>query len=498
MKKKLMLINPHPAGRYGEEDIRVIVQMPLNLAYVAAHTPRDNWDVDLIDETRDAAVDGDGRLTFDADLVGITALTYQAPRSYLIAQKCRENGIPVIMGGTHATTATQEAAQHVDTVVVGEAEGVWPRVLADFYRGEMSPLYDGGFPTLDYLKVRPDRSLFKDKYQYRFSSIVTTKGCPWNCEFCSVPLSSGKTYRERDVEDVLDEMEETPFKGLMFAEDNFYGYMPKSNARARELFKRMVERGIHKDWFGFTQFSTGQDPEALKYMSESGCLGFLIGMESTDEQVLRKLRKGSNLKTGVNNYPVAIKNIHDAGMVVWASVIWGADFQTKDCFKMMTDYILEHSIDILTFGIHCPFPGTPLFKRMVTENRMLRSNYPEDWLYYDTAHLTHTLSHMSFDDFVEGMQYVYDHIYGEENLRNRFVRTLKENGSRRTAMFAYKVGCDWDKVFRQVMDNLYKLQESGLYDRVMRERGLSWSSQISVPAQPPAAAPIVRIATAAN
>lgn len=470
--KKLVLINPHPAGRYGEEDIRVIVQMPLNLAYIAAYTPRDEWEVDLIDETQEAAVDADGNLTFEADLVGITCLTYQATRAYEIATACQRAGVTVVMGGTHATTAPDEAARYCDSVVVGEAESIWPQALADWEKGELKEKYDGGFPELSFLRRYPDRDLFRDKYKYKYSSIITTKGCPWKCEFCSVPLSQGREFRERDVEDVLDEMEAIPYRGLMFAEDNFYGYKPESNARARKLFRRMVERGIYKDWFGFTQFSTGHDPEALKYMSESGCLGFLIGMESTDEQVLKKLRKGSNIKTGVENYASAIENIHDAGMIVWASVIWGADFQTKDCFKSMVDYILDHSIDVLTFGIHCPFPETALFKRMVKENRLLRPNFPEDWFYYDTAHLTHTLSHMTLDEFIEGMQYVYDHLYGEENLKQRFVKSLKANGDRRTAMFAYKVGCDWDKVFRQVMENLYELRESGLYERVMKENGL--------------------------
>ncbi len=473
MKKKLVLINPHPKGRHGEEDIRVIVQMPLNLAYIAAHTPREHWDIDLIDEIHEAALDDEGRLTFDADLVGITSLTYQAPRAYAIAKQCREKGIPVVFGGTHATTAREEAMNHVDAVVVGEAEPIWAKVLHDFEQGSLAKLYDGDFPDLAYMRRHPDRELFQGKYGYKYSSIVTTKGCPWRCEFCSVPMSSGRTYRERDVEDVLDEMEATPFRGLMFAEDNFYGYKPDSNARARRLFRGMVERGIRKDWFGFSQFSTGHDVDALKDMSESGCLGMLIGMESTDPEVLKKLRKGSNLKTGVENYPSAIKNIHDNGMIVWASVIWGADFQTKDSFKIMTDYILEHSIDILTFGIHCPFPSTPLFKRMEQENRLLRDNFPDDWCYYDTAHLTHTLSHMSLDDFIEGMQYVYDNLYAGRALRERFVKSLKANGSRRTAMFAYKVSSDWDKVFRQVLDNLHALRESGLYERTMKERGLT-------------------------
>ena len=122
--------------------------MPLNLAYVAAHTPRDQWEVDLIDETRDLAVDEAGQLTFGADLVGITSPTYQAPRAYLIAEKCRENGIPVVMGGTHATTTFEEASGFVDAVVVGEAEGVWPQLLADFDRGASSnPTTRAGSPS---------------------------------------------------------------------------------------------------------------------------------------------------------------------------------------------------------------------------------------------------------------------------------------------------------------------------------------------------------------
>lgn len=468
---KLTLINPHPAGRFGEEDIRVIVQMPLNLAYVAAHTPED-WEVDLIDETRECALDENDQLTFDADLVGITSLTYQAPRAYAIARAAKKKGIPVVFGGTHATTATEEASGIVDAVVVGEAEGVWGRLLSDFAKGELGGVYDGGFPELDYLETRPRRDLFQDKYGYKYSSIITTKGCPWKCSFCSVPLAQGRAFRERSVEDVLAEMEETPFQGLMFAEDNFYGYKESSNARARELFRGMVQRGIRKDWFGFTQFSTGHDTEALADMSASGCLGFLIGMESTDEQVLKRISKGSNIKTGVENYPSAIRNIHDNGMIVWASVIWGADFQKAEHFYSMTDYILEHSIDVLTFGVHTPFPKTALHKRLTQENRIFRTNYPDDWYYYDTAHLTHTLSHMTLDEFIDGMQYVYDHLYGQDNLKKRFKQSLAATGEMRTAMFAYKVGSDWDKVFRQVLDNLHELRESGLYERVMRERGL--------------------------
>ena len=474
MKKKLVLINPHPKGRHGEEDIRVIVQMPLNLAYIAAHTPREKWDIDLIDEIHEAALDDDGKLTFDADLVGITSLTYQAPRAYKIAEQCKLRGIPVVFGGTHATTARDEAANLVDSVVVGEAEPVWGKLLEDFERGELQKLYDGDFPDLEYMQVHPDRDLFKEKYGYKFSSIVTTKGCPWRCEFCSVPMSSGRTYRERDIEDVLDEMEATPFRGLMFAEDNFYGYKPDSNARARRLFRGMVERGIKKDWFGFSQFSTGHDLEALKDMSESGCLGMLIGMESTDPQVLKKLRKGSNLKTGVENYPSAIQNIHDNGMIVWASVIWGADFQTKGLLqghdRLHPGALHRHPDlrDPLPLPVHAAVQAhgrgeAPAAGQLPRRLVVLRHRPPDPhpcptcrWTTSSRACSTCTTT----------------------STRAVPCGSVSSSPSRRTAaaarpMFAYKVSSDWDKVFRQVLDNLYALRESGLYERTMKERGLT-------------------------
>src|SRR3990167_7750591 len=207
----------------------------------------------------------------------------------------------VIMGGIHASVVTEEAANYVDAVFVGEAEEVWPQVIKDFEEGKLKKVYQGGLPPLSLMKkvypnreflkkkynykfrsevwpqvikdfeegklkkvyqgglpplslmkkVYPNREFLKKKYNYKFSSIVTTKGCPNYCDFCSVPTFQGRKFRERPYEDVLDEMAATDYKGLMLAEDNFYGHGKKSNERARDLFKGMVERGIHKDWLGF-------------------------------------------------------------------------------------------------------------------------------------------------------------------------------------------------------------------------------------------------------
>ncbi len=466
-----MLINPHPPGNRGEEDIKVIVQMPLNLAYISALTPKDEWEVDLIDEAIEPAIDDDGSLRFDADLVGITTLTYQAPRAYKIADAARQAGMKVVFGGAHTTTNPDEVSRHADAIVKGEAEPVWDLFLADYERGKLEPVYEGGLADLSILKqVRPDRDLCTDKYGYKFSSIVTTKGCPWRCEFCCVPIIQGHKYRMRPVEDILDEMEEIPYRGLMLAEDNFYGYSKEANAHARALFKGMVERGIQKTWFGFTQFSTGLDPEGLDYMARSGGLGMLIGIETTDAQILRKLRKGPNLKIGVDHFGTAIDNIHKAGMIVWGSMIFGADGEGPDTFKRAVDFVLESGIDVMTFGLLTSMPGTHLGKRLASEGRAIRQNFPDDWIYYNSGHLTHILESMSLDEFIDGMQYVYDNLFNKQILRERAFAGRRRTGNSFSSMFAYRINLDWKGVFEHVLKNLRLLQESGIYHEAELQR----------------------------
>src|SRR3989338_426908 len=406
--KKLVLINPHPEVHYGEENVTTLVQMPLNLGYLAALTPRDKWTVDIIDETIELAVDyRSGELRFDgADLVGVSAVSYHAPRAYDIARACKKHNIPVVIGGPHASTIPDEVVRYADAVVAGGAEGVWGDLLRDLEDGRLKKQYSGGLTPLErYRDLYPDRELLKKKYNYKYSSIITTRGCPNRCDFCAVPLFQGKKYRERPVEDVLKEMASTSYKGLMLAEDNFYGHSKKANERARALFKGMTERNIIKDWFGFTALNTAFDEETLKYMASSGCLGILIGIESLDEEVLRGINKHVNLRIGVENYRKGIENLHRNGIVCWGSVIFGADGDTKDNFKRMTDFTLEAGMDILTFGVYTPMPMTSSFQRLMQEGRIFRNRFPKDWYYYNSNHLVFTPRDMTIDDLIEGLEY---------------------------------------------------------------------------------------------
>lgn len=463
--RKMMLVNPHPPGRHGEESITVIVQMPLNLAYIAALTPGD-WEFDVIDENIELALDEtETTPTFEnVDLVCITALTHQASRAYKIADACRKKGMTVIMGGIHASVQTEEAKKFVDCVVKGEAEEIWSTVIKDFEEGNLKDFYDGGLPDLSVLaKVHPNRELMKKKYDYKFSSIITTKGCPNKCDFCSVPTFQGGKFRERPVEDVLDEMEATDYKGLMFAEDNFYGHGKRSAERANRLFKGMVERKVDKDWLGFTALNISQDADTLDYMAKSGNFGMLIGIESTNEEVLAQMNKRVNLKLGVDSYFDCVDKIHQAGLVVWGSMVFGADGDGPDSFERMADFILDNNVDILTYGIYTPFPQTPLFKRLDDEKRIFRKNFPKDWKYYDTANVVHRLASLTLEEFIEGMQLVYDKVYAGNMLRERFRNTINRTHNPRNAMFAFRVSCDWKQVFEQVLDGLRELNDSGDY-----------------------------------
>lgn len=475
--KRMVLIHPYPRKKhFGEENVSVIVQMPLSLGYISALTPGQEWQVEYVDECIEEALDAQGNLTFGkADLVGITGLTYQIPRAYQIAQACRRQGIPTVLGGAHSTILPEEAAQYADSVVVGEAEVVWSQFLKDFQQGRTRQFYNGGPTPLEQLKgVIPDREGLGKKYGYKYSSIITTRGCPFNCDFCCVPNIQGKRYRERPPEDVWEELAYTRYKGLMLAEDNFYGYTPKAQERCRKLMKGWAEREFQKDWFGFTSLNVTQDEEFLKYMAQSGGIGMLMGIESIDYDTLRQMHKSVNVgiakkqfdlsKQGfIQAYKSSFENVHKHGMIVWGSVIFGSDFDTESVFQDIVDLVWESKMDICTFGIYTPMARTELHKRLSAESRIFRDNYPEDWFYYNSEHLVFQLKSMSLERFIEGLTFVYNNIYSPEQIRERFKRTYQSNGNLRTAMFAYRTNLDWRLVFQYKIEELKKLLRDGIY-----------------------------------
>ncbi len=470
--KKIVFINPHPKGNVGEENVSVLNQMPVNLGYLAAMTPP-GWKFDIIDETQEDAVDDNGNITFGkADLVGITAVTYQAARAYKIALACRKVGISTVMGGSHATMAPEEAQHYVDAVVVKEGISVWQELLRDFEKGDLKRRYDGGLAPLEsFNEIVPDRAFLKYKYKYRYSGIITTAGCPYACDFCAVPLIQGRRYRERPAGDVINEMRSIKgvYRGLVLTDENFYGHSEASHQRARDLFSGMVDEGIYQNWFGFTSLNIFQDDVVLESMVESGCCGVLIGIESIDEAALSTMNKKVNLNITIDKYRQAIEAIRKHGIAFWGTMVFGNDFDTVESFDRVADFVLDSKIDVMTCGILTPFFQTPLFNRLKSEGRIFRNNYPKDWLYYTSHHLTYHLKGMSLEELIEGFETLYSRLFATEVLRERFRQSKSDLKNDNSAMFAFRVNLDWQTVFQHLIDNLKDLLDSGIYYKTLEK-----------------------------
>jgi len=288
VNRKLVLINPVNPARTGLTVNKSSRFPPIGLGIVAALTPA-HWDVELVDENWEPFA------YRDADLVGITAFTASANRAYQIAAAYRARGVPVVMGGIHASMRPAEAQRFVDAVVVGEAETVWPQVVADAEAGRLQPVYGGSWPDLAGAPV-PRRDLFHPGYM--FASVQTSRGCPLDCEFCSVTAFNGHRYRRRPPAEVLDELATIPQKYLFFVDDNIIGYGPSSREQALALFRGLVERRLDKWWFCQASLNFADDEEVLHWAGRAGCQMVFLGLEAERLNRTNKDLLVENLRVG--------------------------------------------------------------------------------------------------------------------------------------------------------------------------------------------------------
>jgi radical SAM superfamily enzyme YgiQ (UPF0313 family) len=412
--KKLILINPVNTIRKGFLMRNLSTFPPLALAIIASLTPAD-WEVKILDENIKP-------FEFeDADLVGLTSFTASANRAYEIAGIYRQKGIKTIMGGIHASMLPDEALLFVDSVVIGEAESVWKNVIGDFetgalktrYTGELLPM--GGHPL-------PRHELFSNEYS--FSAVQTSRGCPMKCDFCSVSTFNGCQYRQRPIEEILDELEMIPKKLLFFFDDNIIGYGKPAQERAIELFKGMVRRKIKKHWVSQASLNFADNPEVLKWAAKAGCKMIFIGLEAETEDQLNETGKKLNLRMGVDAYSKVIRKIHRHGISVNAGFIFGMDHDTTDSINRRFDYMLRSSIDSFQTTILTPLPGTALFERFVKEKRLLFTDFPTDWKYYDYAEPVIQPKNMTPDELYSTMKKNFIRLYNRNSVRKRLRRSL--------------------------------------------------------------------------
>jgi len=353
---------------------RYRVWKPLGLMVLAGQTPA-AWRVSIVDENLGAP---DYASMPRPDLVGITAFTSQANRAYEVAASFRRLGVPVIMGGIHATTCGDEVMERVDAVVTGEAESVWPQVLADARHGSLKRRYDGGHCELN--DVPPARHDLLPA-GYFFGAIQTTRGCPLSCSFCSVTAVNGALYRLRPIADVVREFRLIRERAVLVVDDNLIGTRPEHVARAKDLFRAMAEANLRKQWIAQVTINFADDEELMTLAARAGCRGVFIGFESPTPEGLGELGKKFNLR-GDRDLRASVRRIQRHKILVVGSFVVGLDIDGPGIGRRVAETAGRYGVDMLNALFLTPLPGTRLWDQMNAENRIMLNEFPEDWKHY--------------------------------------------------------------------------------------------------------------------
>lgn len=403
--------------------IRITSFPPLTLPQVASLTPREH-EVRIVDDNFEK-IPYDGEF----DLVGITARTCTAPRAYEIADEFRRRGVPVVMGGYHPSALPMEAKQHADSVVIGDAEDTWPKLLEDFVKGRLKSFYisngNGEIPS-------PRRDL--TSYISLTTTIQATRGCPIGCRFCALTnFPNGRRLRFRPVSDVVREIKDMGRKFLAFV-DASISVCPDY---FKSLFREMVKLNVK--FSAFANVNIVQDETLLSLAKKAGCISLSIGFDSVSRRSLHEVNKDINK---VKMYKNVVKKIHEHGMSVIGCFIFGFDGDTKDVFDATSDAISDIDPDCIRVNILTPLPGTPLFEKLEREGRILT----RDWSKYNYQNVVFMPKNMSPEELLEGTKRVIRDFFSVSNMCRKIVYCLKRGVSYSEPIIPYIIS---SKIYHQ-------------------------------------------------
>lgn len=406
MKYNLTLIYPaHKKNLRNNKRKRGKYPIPqLSLPTIAGLTD-ERFNITIVDENIE-------EIDFNAktDLVGITVMTALALRAYEISNEFRKKGIPVVLGGIHVSMLPEEASANADCIVIGEAECIWSEVLEDFIQGRMKKIYKGTWqhslvnlpkPRLDLLK--------KDRY-FSSSLVMASRGCPHDCNYCSVTIFWGKTFRYRPISEVIEEIKSLKDRMIFFADDNLYG----NKIYAKKLFREMMPLKIK--WSCQGDSLIANDEELLSLAAESGCRWIFIGIESISEKNLKQMRKSFNR---ARHYNESLKKIHQADINIFGSFIFGMDEDDENVFKDTVDFAIDAKLDAANFYILTPLPGTKLFEDMKDSGRLLHTH----WDKYDANHVVFKPIKLTPEQLLEGLIFAYKYFYSLPSIFKRMSRS---------------------------------------------------------------------------
>ena len=398
---------------------RYRVWKPLSLMVLAGLTPPE-WDVTLVDENLGAP---DYAALPRPDLVGITAFTSQANRAYEVAAYFQGLGVPVVMGGIHATMCLDEVMERVDSVVTREAESVWAQLLEDARHGRLKPRYDGGLTDISNLAAAR-HDLLPDRYA--FGAIQTTRGCPLNCNFCSVTTFNGAQYRQPPIPDVVREFQSIREKRVLVVDDNLIGTRPEHIARAKDLFRALAQAKLRKEWVAQATINFADDEELLALAAKAGCRGVFIGFESPTPEGLRELGKKINLVKG-RDFRASVQRIQRHNILVVGSFIIGLDVDEPGIGRQIAAVASQYGLDNLNTLFLTPLPGTRLWEQMASEGRIALDAFPDDWRYYTLTFPVAQYQRLSMDDIIQEMLSCNRHFYSLPRILRRVWSNLWHN-----------------------------------------------------------------------
>jgi radical SAM superfamily enzyme YgiQ (UPF0313 family) len=390
---------------------RYRVWKPLSLMVLAGLTSPE-WEISIVDENLGAP----NYFSMPRpDLVGITAFTSQANRAYEVATRFRRMGVPVVMGGIHATMCIDEVMERVDSVVTGEAEGVWPQVLEDARHAKLKRRYDGGLAEINDVPFARHDLLAKG---YAFGAIQTTRGCPLNCSFCSVTAFNGAHYRQRPIPDVVREFQLIRERHVLVVDDNLIGTSPLHITRAKDLFRAMAQANLGKEWVAQATINFADDEELLALAAKAGCRGVFIGFETPAPEALLELGKKFNLLKG-RDIRASVQRIQRHHILVAGSFIMGLDIDEPGIGKRIAEVAGQYGVDNLNVLFLTPLPGTRLWDQMKSEDRIALDRFPEDWKYYTLTFPVARYKHLSLDGIIEEMLFCNREFYSVPRILHR-------------------------------------------------------------------------------
>ncbi len=377
---KILLISPSADPEIKTPSGLMIPQLALHI--LEGLTPPQH-EVKIIEEEIE-----DVDLEADCDLVGISCMTSNAPRAYYLSGEFRKRGKKVVLGGVHPTLLSEEALGYCDAVVVGECETVWEKLLIDFQEGKLQRIYHDESPCLDGYISMKYRKPAKNRL-FNVIPLMTTRGCPYSCEFCCVSGLYGKKIRHIPIANIVRQLEQYNNKTYIFLDDNIIG----DPVYAKALFKAIKPFKIK--WVGQSSISFVQDTGLMKLAAESGCVGLFFGVESVSETQLSRMPK--SIKQ-IEKIEEAVKKVKDIGIHFHASVVFGFDSDTKEIFPETLEFLNRNKIGTASLNILTPYAGTRVYEQFKKEKRLLTAN----WKYYDHSTVVFKPRNMTPDELQSG------------------------------------------------------------------------------------------------